>query len=182
MKDHSVCVNVWSRQWPVALQTAVCEGAAGILNDRLKTTPHAYPTEDRCWATRVALVRALKEFAVPLRELLGDNVVLYGILADVDKLLQFASEYDIVYKIAGRHDYGTVLVALISIVFPKYSHDSTIYIESLQVALAEIVAVDLAKVNAIMPAVRAWVILLVGHGAQSHFMDKAGPLLQSAHA
>ena len=182
MKEGSVCVNVWCQQWPVALQTAVCEWCMGVLDDRLKMAPHVYPTPDNCWATRVALARALGDLVTPLTELLGDNVASHRILADVNKLLRIAGANGIVHKIKKEIDYGAALIALILVMLPKYSHETTCCTESLKVGLARVVGIRPEHVAAIVPLVRAWVLLLVGQGVEARFLDRAGSPLHSIFA
>lgn len=182
MRDGSVCVNIWNRQWPRPLQISVCEWCMGVLDDRLKTAPHVYSTPDNCWATRVALARVLGDLVGPVRELLGDNVVSHRILADVEQILRVAGVSGIMHKIKEEEDYGAALIAVILVLFPKYSHEATCCAEFVKVALARVVGTEVERVTAVVPAVRAWVLLLVGQGAEARFLDKAGPPLHSTDA
>ena len=52
----------------------------------------------------------------------------------------------------------------------------------MKVGLATVVGTKPEHVAAIVPTVRAWVLLLVGQGVEALFLDKAGPSLHSIFA
>ena len=182
MKERSACVNIWNKQWPIALQMAVCEWCIGVLDERLQAKPHVFPTPDSAWATRVALARALGDLVGPVRELLGDNVASHRTFADVEKLLRISGAGDVVHKIKEQEDYGAALIAVILVVLPKYTHEATCCVESLKMALARAAGTEPHRVTALVPVVRAWVLHLVGKGVEARFLDKAGPSLHGTVA